>query len=329
MQTTENYGLNKPDLNDFYDVQHQNNNMDIIDAELNALTEGTKQVGNAKTVNSFSVYTSPAQLSIDSWHIPTIVRAMPENSMFIAANSSGFNSVAANNQLPVSEGAIEIIRPRADIGRTRVIYSSGANATKGHVYICDLDETNWTIKGWKHIGDGGNAKSLNGYDNTAFFKAVGGTITGKTTFRSGYATQISIDRAVDGAIPWVSFLANEVLNGQVGLDSNGNLVLLKSSSSNQKTVLDTGNKPSGTYIGNGESSERHIATGGIGSALLVYTDSSASIILPNGGIVIYGDNTTPSIMIKKVTHFVNGDYYINGNVPYINASGVTYKWEVL
>lgn len=34
MQKTTNYGLNKPDSEDFYDVEHFNDNMDVIDKEL-------------------------------------------------------------------------------------------------------------------------------------------------------------------------------------------------------------------------------------------------------------------------------------------------------
>lgn len=41
---TENYHLLKPDDNDFYDVNHINSNMDIVDEELNKLNKKTIQL---------------------------------------------------------------------------------------------------------------------------------------------------------------------------------------------------------------------------------------------------------------------------------------------
>ena len=40
MKSTTNYGLKKPDVTDFYNVDVQNENMDIIDAKLKELEEG-------------------------------------------------------------------------------------------------------------------------------------------------------------------------------------------------------------------------------------------------------------------------------------------------
>ena len=37
MQFTTNYDLNKPDLTDKFEVEHQNQNMDIIDGEMKSL----------------------------------------------------------------------------------------------------------------------------------------------------------------------------------------------------------------------------------------------------------------------------------------------------
>lgn len=42
--TTENYGLTKPLQSDFYDVEVQNGNMDIIDAGMKANADGIKDL---------------------------------------------------------------------------------------------------------------------------------------------------------------------------------------------------------------------------------------------------------------------------------------------
>lgn len=124
-------------------------------------TENTKASG-------FTVYTSVAQLGITSYHIPDIVKAMPANSMLIESNATSYSAATANNNLPNANGTIEIIKPRTDIGRTIVRYMTGINASKYGLYLCDLDETNWIINGWRHVGDGGNANTLDGHDSTYF-----------------------------------------------------------------------------------------------------------------------------------------------------------------
>ena len=43
MKTTENYKLKKPDADDFYNIDDQNENMDIIDAKLATMSSGIAQ----------------------------------------------------------------------------------------------------------------------------------------------------------------------------------------------------------------------------------------------------------------------------------------------
>lgn len=46
MQKTQNYGLNKPDVEDFYNVDDMNDNMDVIDEELKKINDKTANVEN-------------------------------------------------------------------------------------------------------------------------------------------------------------------------------------------------------------------------------------------------------------------------------------------
>ena len=62
MQSTKNYNLKKPDLNDFYNVNDFNDNMDAIDNELSNLNEGHKNVPNVATNDQTPTYTTSSQL---------------------------------------------------------------------------------------------------------------------------------------------------------------------------------------------------------------------------------------------------------------------------
>lgn len=88
MKTTDNYGLKKPEETDFYDVQDQNDNMDIIDAKMKEIEEasdpsaleahvkdamnphfvtktqiGLGNVPNVSTNNQTPTYTVPSEVS--------------------------------------------------------------------------------------------------------------------------------------------------------------------------------------------------------------------------------------------------------------------------
>ena len=227
------------------------NSTDAQAASAKAVYEKLQNI-DAETVNGFSIFTAPSQLGISSWYIPDIVQAMPENSMFIVANTTLLNSTEANNALPNPSGTLEITRPRADIGRTRVVYYSGVNADKYSVYICNLDEENWIIKGWKHIGDGCNADTLDGLHASDFLPLTGGKVKGTIYFDKD-----------DGSLGYGRIYQDHNSGNNYGLtlrdyDKNGNYVALRVCSAGDglyfctkdtinKEVIHTGNME--TYIG--------------------------------------------------------------------------------
>ena len=52
---TTNYGLEKPDGTDFYDVDVQNSNMDIIDKQMKANANAITQL-NSDTASDFRIF---------------------------------------------------------------------------------------------------------------------------------------------------------------------------------------------------------------------------------------------------------------------------------
>lgn len=90
------------------------------------------------------------------------------------------------------------------------------------------------------------------------------------------------------------------------------------------TLYGTHNKPTGTYTGNGHSSERIIETGGIGNALLVWTDGYTG--------TQYTTIVTPNYTIPQdgaSAKFANGKFTILSNSARVNANGVVYNYQVL
>lgn len=90
-------------------------------------------------------------------------------------------------------------------------------------------------------------------------------------------------------------------------------------------ILHTGNKPSGSYTGNGDATLRDITTGGIGNCCVIYggTDEVAYVV-PKGAF----------FQAEGVAKFTSDIYFGDGvlhvrNAYIVNTNGATYNYQVL
>ena len=118
--------------------------------------------------------------------------------------------------------------------------------------------------------------------------------------------------------------------GSIGFDGVDNLVF-RTVASGTKNILHTGNKPTGTYTGNGDANWRAIDTGGaIGEAVVIVSEKGVGIVTAKG--VIGKDSNTNIIGISSADCFYDSTNHriaIMSANDILNASGVTYKWSVL
>lgn len=91
-------------------------------------------------------------------------------------------------------------------------------------------------------------------------------------------------------------------------------------------LLHTGNKPSGSYTGNGSAAARTIDTGGIGQAMLIRSDSYGNVIASAYSSKL-GEN--PKNFTTLEVSYSNGKLYLATNHDAVNRSGVTYYYQVL
>lgn len=99
----------------------------------------------------------------------------------------------------------------------------------------------------------------------------------------------------------------------------------------QYRVYHSGNRPQGTYTGNGKTTARQINVGGTGSALLVGSDAGYFGIVTALGAVFF--NLTATNANGSVKYFVytticydSGILYITGNDNAFNKSGTVYMY---
>lgn len=95
-------------------------------------------------------------------------------------------------------------------------------------------------------------------------------------------------------------------------------------------ILHTGNKPSGSYTGNGNTTERTIETNGIGSAVVITSPNGTTAILtPVCGVLIKTSSITAIPYGTAHITWATGMITIATADSALNASGVTYSYHVL
>lgn len=174
--------------------------------------------------------------------------------------------------------------------------------------------------------DGSNLPILHGGNIGNYALPLsGGTLTG------GYVPLTLEDGASSGA--YLGFKGTGGDLGFFGFTKASVPSIIESDGATSHKLLHTGNKPTGTYTGNGSTSKRSVAIGGFGSALLIRAvgsntfcivtravtlcvNSSGVVVLQNSQVQI--DNITTSMTLT-----------LNSNSAYVNENGRTYDYAVL
>ena len=95
------------------------------------------------------------------------------------------------------------------------------------------------------------------------------------------------------------------------------------------TVLHTGNKPSGSYTGNGDASMRKIDTKGLGGVVAIWGGVQVTFVTANGTINRNVSTGADAALPFAQANFANGVLTLATTSPAVNASGVTYYYQVL
>ena len=125
--------------------------------------------------------------------------------------------------------------------------------------------------------------------------------------------------------------SDDEIMGYLGFNGIDNPMYTPSSGSGAKTLLHSGNKPIGSYIGNGSAEQRTISTGGTGWAVVIWATTASSGIcstfVNQGG---YGHRAgTAFSYAHSIVGFYNGDIVMSTNDINLNEAGTTYHYQVL
>ena len=97
-----------------------------------------------------------------------------------------------------------------------------------------------------------------------------------------------------------------------------------------KVIHHTGNKPSGSYTGNGDGTARTIETGGTGGLIFIHAQHSIiGFACYYGGVMFNLSNSTTKYYTRTSFNFTNGVLTIATSDAHLNFSGTEFQYQVL
>lgn len=143
-----------------------------------------------------------------------------------------------------------------------------------------------------------------------------GTFSKNHSAREDYGTQM-MDRASDGRIAKVSVCG--ALDTFTYTGNDGQV----------RDVHHEGNKPFGSYIGDGIVNERIIDTKGIGRLMLVYNNNYFSFVTPEGALVAKLATGSLSWIEGAKAYFLNGKLGLHTTNSAFNEVDAVYYYQVI
>lgn len=96
-----------------------------------------------------------------------------------------------------------------------------------------------------------------------------------------------------------------------------------------KDIFHEGNKPFGSYTGNGSAVTRIVETKGIGRLILVYNSSNFSFVTPQGALTIKLSDGTIKWIDGAKAYFLNGTLGITTSNEAFNTADTEYYYQVI
>lgn len=134
MKLTKNYGLKKPEQTDFYDVVHENDNMDILDEKLNEASHYQGNISSEYDYQEGFVFCSDGDESV--WKIPRALKVVYDAVRNLASNGveKNKNRVDKMEQV-ISRASNTWIIP--DYLKDAIHYVCGAGTPEENGYSAD------------------------------------------------------------------------------------------------------------------------------------------------------------------------------------------------
>ena len=280
----------------------------------------------------------------------TVANIEPPNDefWFLALEGFGGDDVQAliDHLNELSDLIQEIINGTTQVGNAKTLdgFSANTNGKKGIVSIVDdygvmevgraidfhtADGQDFAVR--LYITDDGKIQISDSNGNGTYVGTLSDLanylpLTGGTVANNNYVPLVVKNNSNDGGT-WLRFdYSNEAL-GYLGFGSKDVLLFKTGGQTANHNILHTGNKPTGTYTGNGSAEQRVINIGGIGDVALVTSMYGTALVSASGGFASDVETITP--FSSEFCFVQNGNMCMNSVDDRLNRDGVTYTYRVL
>lgn len=249
------------------------------------------------------------------------------------------NKAVANAVDEINENVANITNGATQVGNAKKLDGHGAE-----YFAKETDLANYLPKNTVRLGEIGFDEENGLYiyiDNHVIkipyglapqdlFLKSGGTING-TVEVSGSEIVVDPLRVIsnhkaDNRV-LIEFRKGAAVQGYLGFYGGNNPIFVNIATGASHTLFHDGNKPTGTYTGNGSETERTVNIGGIGTVLHIMTGTYSAFVTANGALVYTAASTM--FLDKTKVRFVNGALIIATTDVVVNGNGFTYNYYLL
>jgi len=219
VKTTNNYGLKKPDKEDFYNVADQNENTDVIDAKLKELEETDSDINTSLSTHTKDTG-NPHGVTKSQVGLGNVPNVSTNDQTPTYSVASSITALSSGEKLSVAFGKI-----------SKAINSliSHLSDTVGH--ITSAERTAWNAK-VDSSGTVANADTLDGYHASSFvIRDSAGNFSFVPTFTGG------VGGSEGGEVHFKKPPSNTDFTGDITLDVVTNTVRIFAVYSNETRLF--------------------------------------------------------------------------------------------
>jgi hypothetical protein len=161
---------------------------------------------------------------------------------------------------------------------------------------------------------------------------TGGMIEGTLQVRNadnGHGVVAKNNSATTDYGTYVADVTKGGKSAKVSVSAELNLLTFTDTDGQIRDIFHEGNKPFGSYTGNGSANEREIDTKGLGRLIMVYNTNFFSLVFPEGALVIKTSDKSIDFFPSTKVYYLNGKLGLNLSNEAFNKSGETYYYQAI
>lgn len=300
----------KPTNEEYWMLLIENVTAEDLENIINGTTPVAKAT-DADKVNGYTLYKSLAELGLtEATATPEAIVTKMQNNSMLTYNMSGSATQSAL-ATPFEWGLLRVHKVNNSYAMFEYQNSSSIGLLQlARGYFNIGGEVPWS--GWKKIADADKVLPL-----------TGGTL------EAPHTTPLAL-KNIASLWSLLKYEDTTGVLGHLGFSEKNKPIFVNADATNYYDVLHTGNKPEGTYTGNGSATSRTINTGGIGNVIFLKSASSnLGFFSRNGGVMYNLQSKTFEYFYEDKMYFRDGNLYIATDSSLVNYNGSVFTYYVV